>query len=214
MNREEQREALIELLMRGDRRECFALVTSWEATSLSEEELYDEILIPALVSIGNDWEANRQNVVNEHIATQIIKHILSYKAVTSTKRPSNGKSALLGCVPGEHHDVAALMLTNILERDGWSVRYFGASVPGKDLIAFALSMRPDLLGLTMKSFSCLQSTIELLDELKQSLPSTRIMMGGLNTKHLREVIATHVDFFTDSIREGVQQAREIVLADA
>ncbi len=210
MTREEQLSLFHDCLVAGDRRRCFALVQEWEQQQLPDDLLYSDIMIPALALIGSGWEANTQSIVTEHIATQIVKQILAYKAFQSSTKHKNGKTAMVGCVPNEHHDIASTMLANVLERDGWRVLNYGASIPRHDLVEGARKANPDLLCFTMKSIAGLEETEMLLQDVRKALPSTKIMLGGLTMPGLRAVLAPYVDMFADSLLDGIEQARRSV----
>jgi MerR family transcriptional regulator, light-induced transcriptional regulator len=209
MTNEERCAQFTEALLQGDRRRCYALVREWEDQQLSDETLYSDILIPALAHVGNNWESNNQSIVVEHVATQIVKQILAYKAFYTPATARNGRTAMVGCVPNEHHDVASTMLSNLLERDGWHVLNYGASVPKHDLIRTAREANPDLLCFTMKSVACLEETEELLRDLRQALPSATIMLGGLAVPEIRGILAPYVNIFADSLLDGAIQARAL-----
>lgn len=209
MKHSEHLEAFLQCLRAGDRHRCFDLVRKWEEQNLSNEALYSDILIPALVRFGEDWERNEQGVVEEHIASQIVRHILAYKAVTLVPRHTRNRSAMVGCVPDEQHDLASLIMANVLEEDGWRVFHYGTSVPKYDLLQAVRRRQPDLLCLTMKSISALDGTLQLLSELRAEFPETNIMIGGGLTPHIRALLSPHVDVIADTFGEGVRAAAEL-----
>ncbi|MBR9977917.1 MAG: cobalamin B12-binding domain-containing protein, partial [Bacteroidetes bacterium] len=198
MNYPEHLEAFLQCLHSGDRRRCFDRVREWEEQGIPNEDLYSDILIPALVRFGEDWERNEQGVVEEHVATQIVRHILAHKAVTLVPRRTRNHSAMVGCVPDEQHDLASLIMANVLEEDGWRVFHYGTSVPKYDLLQALRRRQPDLLCLTTKSISGLDGTLRLLSELRAELPEMKIMLGGGLTPHLRALLSPHVDVIADT----------------
>lgn len=210
MTRSAELEIFVQCLAAGKRRRCFRLIREWEEQKLPDEQLYEDILIPALVRFGEEWEQNRRGVVAEHVATHIIKSILAYKAFGIEARQQLDVTAMVGCVPDEHHDVASLIMANILEKEGWDVILYGSSVPRHDLIAGIGEHRPDLLCLTMKSIGCLESTLRLLNAVRSASPDTRIMLGGTTMPSIRTLLSEHVDAIADDFRSGARQAAELV----
>ena len=212
MTREEQQNVFFECLSEGNRRRCLNLVREWEQQQLPDEQLYNDIIIPALVRFGEAWENNELGIIEEHIATQIIRTILGYKAVTLTPHRTLHRTALVGCVPEEHHDVATMIMSNTLEKDGWRVRHYGGAVPRHDLYESVRRMKPDLLCLTMKSISCLESTITLLTDVRAAVPETKILIGGISMPSVRTILAEYVDVIADDFSQGAREAARLVNA--
>lgn len=205
----EQLQLFLEGLRAGDRRRCFALAREWEQQGLPNAILADDILIPALVQFGNHWEKNERGVVEEHVATQIVRQILAYKAVTAEPESTNGRSAMVGCAPEEHHDLASLFLANALEEAGWKVVHYGAAAPVHDVVQAVDFYKPDLICLTMKSLGSIDSTLHLLEALRAAHPGVKIMVGGIALPSVRSLLAAQVDVFADSLAHGVKAAGEL-----
>lgn len=212
MTREKQLKVFVECLREGNRRRCLNLIKEWEQQKLSDEQLYEDILIPALIEFGDGWESNELSIVEEHMATQIIKTILSYKAATLTPRRTLRRSAMVGCVPEEHHDVATMLMANTLEADGWQVLHYGGSVPRHDLFESVKRHHPDLLCLTMKSIGCLESTIQLLIDIRATMPDVKILIGGSHFPSVRAILSEYVDVIADTFRDGTEAAARLVNA--
>ncbi len=207
---QERLRLFVDCLKSGDRRRCFALILNWELQQLPSETLYNEILIPSLVQFGDHWEKNEQGVVEEHVASQIVRQILAYKAVIMEPAAPLGRTAMVGCVPEEHHDLASLFLANALEEAGWSVVHYGSSVPVHDIVQAVGYYKPDILCLTLKSLGCLDATLQLLEELHTIHADVKIMIGGISQPSMRSLLAPHVDVFADSLTHGVQAAGDLL----
>lgn len=212
MTREDQQNIFFECLSEGNRRRCLNLVKEWEQQQLPDEQLYNDIIIPALVRVGEAWENNTLGIVEEHVATQIIRTILGYKAATLTPRRTLHRTALVGCVPEEHHDVSTMIMANTLEKDGWQVLHYGGSVPRHDLFESIRRVKPDLLCLTMKSIGCLESTIALLTDVRATMPDTKVLIGGISMPSVRTILAEYVDVIADDFRQGAEEAARLVNA--
>lgn len=212
MTREEQQNIFFECLSEGNRRRCLNLIKEWEQQKLDDEQLYDDIIIPTLVRIGEAWENNQLGIVDEHVATQIIRTILGYKAAMLTPRRTLHRKAVVGCVPDEHHDVATMIMANTLEKDGWQVQHYGGSVPRHDLFESVRRIKPDLLCLTMKSIGRFEHTIELLTDIRAAMPETKILIGGINMPSVRTILAEYVDVIADNFRQGAEEAARLVNA--
>ena len=202
-------ETFIDSLKRGAREECFSAARSLGDSDASVTEKYETVFIPALQLIGSEWEANDSSTIDEHLASEIINDIVSYDAVNIQPVAALGKTVLIGCVPNEYHQLAAKMMANCLAERGWTIRFYGSSAPGADLLRCIGDLRPDLVLFSMKSVELLEGTITLLRELRERYPSVRIMLGGISGSDLRTVLLPYVDSFADGFQQAAAEAERI-----
>jgi len=52
---------------------------------------------------------------------------------------------LIGCAPEEFHEIAPLMLSVLLRREGYQVEYLGPDLPVDDLVAYAEDVLPGMI---------------------------------------------------------------------
>ncbi len=95
---------------------------------LDIETLWGTLLAPALNRLGTDWARGTITPAPEHLLSSVISGRLS-GLLTALPRLPNAPSAVIGGAPGERHELAALMLTLLLARAGWTVTYLGADTP-------------------------------------------------------------------------------------
>jgi MerR family transcriptional regulator, light-induced transcriptional regulator len=95
--------------------------------SLTFETVALEVLLPYLVDVGARWERGEASIAEEHLATQLLCARLL--ALTHGLTSVRGAQAVLGCPPGEHHDIALVILSVALERRGWRITLLGADTP-------------------------------------------------------------------------------------
>ncbi|MBK9474920.1 MAG: MerR family transcriptional regulator [Tetrasphaera sp.] len=88
-------------------------------------------ILPALHRIGVDWESGEVTIGHEHFATQLVRRRLS--SYSLTWGVGTGPVAVLGCPPGELHDITLLCFGVLLGRRGWRIRYLGADTPVSEI---------------------------------------------------------------------------------
>lgn len=93
----------------------------------SFESIVDDLLMPALASLGTAWVEGRMDVAAEHAASAAIHRRLSalYEAAAVIGDPS----VVIGLPPGGRHELGALAFAVALRRLGVGVLYLGADVP-------------------------------------------------------------------------------------
>lgn len=93
----------------------------------SFESMVDDLLMPALASLGTAWVEGRMDVAAEHAASAAIHRRLSalYEAAAVIGDPG----VVVGLPPGGRHELGALAFAVALRRLGVGVLYLGADVP-------------------------------------------------------------------------------------
>jgi MerR family transcriptional regulator, light-induced transcriptional regulator len=138
-------------------------------------EAFLEVLAPALIEIGERWEAGELTVAQEHLASGAVRSALQ-KLLADARAEVRGV-AVLACVPEERHEIGLLMLAVLLRADGWQVAYLGADTPVLDAVELAAD-----LGASVACFS--STTKERSDALHDELahlhvpPRLEVIVGG------------------------------------
>lgn len=141
------------------------------------EEVLIDLVQPAMVEIGERWHRGELNVTAEHFATQFVRRKLSGLLGMFEGDPGRGK-IIVGCAPGELHDLGALFGALFLVRRGWHVIYLGPQVPLADLQQSAALLKPDLICISASLPETAIQAAEVARALLQTLPNVRIGYGG------------------------------------
>jgi methanogenic corrinoid protein MtbC1 len=137
-------------------------------------EVADDVLGPVMTEVGTRWEAGTLTVAQEHMVSAAVRGRII--RLLADRRPAVRGRAVLGCAPGERHELGLLVLGALLAADGWSVVYLGAETPVTDALAIAAQVSADVL--------CLSVTLaQSVAALAQELPVTRpagpdVVIGG------------------------------------
>jgi len=131
--------------------------------------LFEEILTPVLVEIGERWERGEISVATEHFASYLIQGKVEAIYHSLPLHPS-GPKVMLGCAPDELHEIGSLMFATLLRDAGYRVEFLGPDLPLKDLAVYAGEEKPRLLIVAATILEPAYSLIEfpaLLAKLKQ-----------------------------------------------
>jgi DNA-binding transcriptional MerR regulator len=109
-------------------------------SSVSLEFALTEVVIPYLRDLGDRWAAGQVTVAQEHLMANLVRGRLLGLAGDWGAR--GGPSAVLACMPGEHHDLGLVILGILLGRRGWRVLFLGTDTPFDTLEAAARTIRP------------------------------------------------------------------------
>ena len=109
-------------------------------SSVSLEFAVTEVLIPYLRDLGDRWAAGRVSVAQEHFAANLVRGRLL--GVAGDWGAGGTSTAVLACMPGEHHDLGLVILGILLARRGWRVTFLGADTPFDTLETGVRTLRP------------------------------------------------------------------------
>jgi methanogenic corrinoid protein MtbC1 len=200
-------ESFLHALLDADRRVA-ADVTHAAIAGLPDAiTVLDGVITPAMHEIGRLWEIGDITIADEHLATAIANQalpLLFANLAPSRTNPTPAPRVLLACAYPENHSLGLRMIADVLDANGFDVRYAGANVPVEDLPRALARHRPDLvaLGATLElSRPGLEQAVESVRAVAPELP---ILIGGaaaegLATDELTAIGAT--------AREGLQLAR-------
>ncbi len=145
------RERMFDALVTGDERTARTLTTALLHDGVTVTTVTEELLVPALTRIGDEWSAGRLPVSIEHRASATAERLLGENHPTPRGR-RRGTVAVAG-VEGDRHALPTLMAAIALREDNWNVHHLGADVPVDDLASFCEHEDLDLVVVTVTSAS-------------------------------------------------------------
>jgi methanogenic corrinoid protein MtbC1 len=142
-------EDFLQALRSGDRRTANAIVDRVIDRGEALQDLYLEIVQPAMREVGRLWQLNEMTVAEEHLATAITQAAMgrAFERVYQW-RDSRTPSLVAACVADERHQMGLRMLCDLLELEGWDTSYLGASVPVESLVSMVEKRMPDVVALS------------------------------------------------------------------
>lgn len=158
-----------------DRRAAVDLCVAHRESGMPLVDLVDQGLAPAMEQVGRLWQSAVWSVVDEHIATGVAETALSASALLDGRPPSR-EHVVVACVEGDWHSLPARMIAEVLDNEGWSVRFLGASHPTSALVDHARRHRPHavLLGCAVPmALPALLTAVTVLHEL-----DITVVVGG------------------------------------
>lgn len=140
----------------------------------------NQVVMPALVVIGDLWAQGRASVAGEHLASAKVTGRLLKLLETVNPASGNGaRPAICACLPDEQHQIGALMAAYTMARHHYRVSYLGGCLPLEDLELSCQLLSPQLVCLSVSRESLLLTHKPRLLELVPRLPkTTRVFLGG------------------------------------
>ncbi|MEE2645291.1 MAG: MerR family transcriptional regulator [Myxococcota bacterium] len=110
--------------------------------------LYQELIIPCLRYIGDEWEAGRLDVAQEHLFSEIAQGFLE-RLLRLLTPPYEAPTILLACVEDEQHELPLRGLALLASHQGWRASILGARTPPAALARAIELLKPPAVGLSM-----------------------------------------------------------------
>jgi methanogenic corrinoid protein MtbC1 len=207
----ETRNAFQDALLNGDYPRCLDIAR--EAVSDPErlESFYLLIIQPSLYEVGRLWERGDISVANEHIASAIVARIMAALRSSLPLRPLDKGRAVVSASSNEFHEIGAWMISDILEQDGWDVRYVGANTPREDLLDLLRQFKPRFLALSVTMPFNIENAADIVEGIRNdsSLAGVRVLVGGNAFSQSPDLWrATGADAYAANFQDARRQAAE------
>jgi methanogenic corrinoid protein MtbC1 len=156
------RDRLVELALQGDTSGARALV-SRVANVESMSDVIEVVFAGAQIEVGERWQNNQCSVVDEHLATSVVRSALETVLSITRWRGEKRGSVAVSCAEGDWHSLAARLQAEKLISHGWSVRFLGASSPGDQVQSYLARNNPSALVITCTTPLALSGAARLAD---------------------------------------------------
>ena len=201
----------VEAALHGDRQAALTVALEALREGAGVADVYLEILQAAMYEVGRRWEANRITVADEHLATAITQWVLAqlYPRL-ELPPPSRGRAVITG-IEGELHQVGANMVADVLEADGWGVRFLGANVPHAAILDAVEQHAADVLGISATMVFHLARVERIARDARERFgQELRIVVGG-GAFRFTPLLAAEVgaDAHAGDLKQAVATLREL-----
>jgi MerR family transcriptional regulator, light-induced transcriptional regulator len=172
--------------------------------------IFFEIFAPCLHEIGDAWYRGEIRIATEHFASAFIRGILM-NLLQAFPVYSAAPSLLIGCAPEEYHEIAPLMLSVLLRREGYQVEFLGADLPVDDLVAYAGDVSPDMIVLSAAFEHTARPLINMQAKLNDLPAQPLLGFGGRYfNENLDQRKAMQGVFLGFSLDEAIQKVHDLL----
>ena len=141
------------------------------------EQVCTELITPTLWEIGQLWEHGLITGSIEHFASAFFHGWLT-NLLHAMPSSNTDPLVIVGCAPGELHELAPLMLSLLLRRAGLRVAYLGQSIEIESLLQTARQLSPALICVSVTLVSSLGAVTELGQKLRELPPPRPVLIFG------------------------------------
>ena len=127
-------------------------------------------IVPLCQKIGYLWRNGELKIINEHMATPIIRSIL-WNLLNSVEVSREAPRIVIATPLNHRHDIGALAIAITARESGWRALFFGSNLPANEIAAAVMGTKARAVALSI-TFSLNHQ--KLVDEIKK-------LRGYLNT---------------------------------
>lgn len=200
----------IDAVLGGHRTAALGVALELLRRGLSVPDVYTGLLQAAQYEVGRRWELNEISVSTEHMATAItqfvVAHLYSHLEIPDRQ---HGNAIITG-VKGELHQLGANMVADVLEADGWNVRFLGTQMPHNEIMKAVEQHEPRLIGISTTMLFNLSNVADLVEQIRANAGvDTRIIVGG---GAFRQSNGAWRDIGADGLGRDLRQTVDMVRA--
>ena len=140
--------------------------------------IYNSVITPAMVDLGELWHGGRITVAHEHHASQIVDSLINMVAQKSQRLSINGLRALVTSPAGENHWIGAKVFANLLFLEGWDVEYIGVDTPAEDLAIYLTEVEIDVVAFSVVLPDNIMSVEEAVSTIESLDNPPFVILGG------------------------------------
>ncbi len=172
------KEELVETLIRAARAYDRSFVEELllaEINSRGITSTWNEVLVPLLIMLGDEWADQGTGIETEHLVSEIIKRLLN-ENVNQIKNPLNPRPVLLACIGEEMHSLPLYALAAALSERNIQTQFLGARTPIEAISAVVKKSAPPAVFLWAQLNK--NGDVDLLAEIPAIRPAPRVVIGG------------------------------------
>ncbi|HOX16076.1 MAG TPA: homocysteine S-methyltransferase family protein [Smithellaceae bacterium] len=166
-------------ILDGDRDHIASLIEAVLKTGRTADRLVDDILIPAIVRVGDLYEKKIYFLPQLMAAAEAMKKALAYLDPYLKKAAAVEKGkVLLATVRGDIHDIGKNIVALLLRNYGYCVVDLGKDVRDEVIIEAAQKEKPDVIGLSALMTTTMVNMKEIIGMARAQGIQTDFLVGG------------------------------------
>ena len=180
MNFEAMKERLFPVLVTGDRMNARAIVNEYREMGVRPEDITHECYWPLLEMINTLYREDKLASLAHHYATRLLRSMVDQAQAAYTQQESRGRSIMLFCGETEVDDLAAQMVADLAEANGYTVNFGGGGVSWDEIMEEVNTRTPDVLLLFSSAASDAPNIRVLIDTIRDigACENMQIAVGG------------------------------------
>jgi methanogenic corrinoid protein MtbC1 len=174
------------------------------ASAYTPEDLYLEVLGPALRLVGDEWAAGRVTVAQEHRASALMYRLIGRVGPLLVRRGRTRGLVVLGAPANDFHGLASALVGDVLRGRGFSVADLGANTPSDSFVeAVTSSGRLVATGIVVSVHIADARVARTIAAIKEA-SAAPLLLGGVGIRDVAHARRLGADAWTHTARAAVE----------
>lgn len=187
-----QEEEFLSAVLAGAKLRALNLARETVGHSWFREPAYCDLVEHTMQEVGRMWEWNQITVATEHLASTTTQAVINQLyPLLKVHSPTLGRALITG-VQGDHHQIGAQLVADVLEIAGWDVLFLGSDLPARDVAKLVRHWEPDVVGISATLLIHLSSVKNLIERIRAERPKVRIIVGGAAFQDVSQGFLNHI----------------------
>jgi excisionase family DNA binding protein len=208
------RDRLDSRLLAGDDAGAWAIVEDALVSAADPTDVYVDVIGPVLRRIGDRWARGSVSVAEEHRATAAARRVIGRVGPRFSHRGRSRGPVVLGCAPGDRHELPLVMLADVLEGAGFDVVDLGADTPTESFVETAHRTRCRAIGISASTDAAAAAAQRTIRLLHREFPNRPILTGGPAVPTAAAASALGADGWAPDARAAVTTFTDLIDASA
>jgi len=158
------------------------------ASVLRPLELLQDVVMPLLTRVGDDWHSQRARIAHEHLMSSTMRNLLGAFLRLYARREASIR--LLFATPSEErHEIATLGAAMLAASVGLGVSYLGADLPAREIVDSVEPAGAQVLVLGMTTAAAARARERELKTIVRELPAgIELWVGGRGAERHASII--------------------------
>ena len=180
MNQDVVIERLFQMLVSGERDPARNIVTDVLESGVCHEELTTTVYWPLMEMIDTLFRNDQITTVAHRYATRLLRSFVDQAQSGYQQKERRGRKICMFCGPSEGDELAAQVMADLAEADGYDVFFAGGGVANDEILAEVGMHDPDILLIFAAGPSDCPHIRELIDTIREigACPKTQFVVGG------------------------------------
>jgi MerR family transcriptional regulator, light-induced transcriptional regulator len=194
---------LVDRLTRSDEQGAWAIIDDAVRGGMEPDDVYLELLAPALEDVGDRWANGDVTVAEEHQASALVLRLIGRLGPRFARRGRKRGTIVVGAPPGDVHGLPSALISDLLRGRGFEVIDLGGDVPVDSWRSACAAAEP------LAAIGMCASTPGNDDAIRDATTAIRtvtsapVVLGGTAVADEAHALALGASTFSDSFRAAV-----------